>query len=186
MNTLFIVSAPSGSGKTYIMKQVMGKENEIISFTTRKPRQGEVDGVDYLFITKDMFHELDNSNGLIEKTAYPPHALKEDIDYYGITKKEFDYKILKGNAYIVVDYIGMQQLKQIYPKCVTIYIYTKKEDAIENMRDRGDSEEYINKRMTTFSLEQVQRTAYDYIITNERGKVNDAISIVKAIVNARG
>lgn len=183
-NTLFVVSAPSGSGKTSIMRAVMGQEREVVSFTTRAKRESEVDGKDYVFISKERFNELDALGEIVEKTQYPPND--PNGNYYGVLLDELQSKLKKGSAFIVVDAIGMEQIKAIHPKCVTIWIYTNKADATKSMIARGDKVEAIESRLATFDLEQTHRTAYDYIITNEFGKMWETVEIIKGIVIQKG
>ena len=173
MNKLFIVSGPSGSGKTTIMRSLMN--NEIISFTTRPKRRNEVDGKDYIFITKEQFHKLLNSNGLIEHTEYGGN-------YYGVTKEEFENKLNKGDAFFIADYNGMKQVKQIYPYCETIFIYVKKEDAERNMRERGDSEEFIQKRLSTYEDEIDNLIYYDHVVVNNYNELEETIEKVRLII----
>jgi guanylate kinase len=182
-NTLFIISAPSGSGKTSIMRKVMGNKREILSYTTRPMRDNEEDGVDYNFITKELFEAIDATGDMIEKTQYPPND--PNGNFYGVSWDSVKSKLKKGDAFIVADTHGMEQLKAIHNNCVTIWIYTSKDDAIANMLTRGDSSENIKKRMQTFDLEQTNRTKYDYIITNNYGRMKDTIKIIKAIVKTK-
>jgi guanylate kinase len=183
-NTLFIISAPSGAGKTTIMRKAMGSKVETLSYTTRIIRENEKDGVDYHFISKERFEEIDKTGDMIEKTKYPPND--PNGNFYGVSWDEVKKKLNKGDAYIIVDSNGMEQLKAIHDNCVTIWIYTSKEDAIANMLARGDSQHNVRERMKTFDLEQTHRTKYDYVITNEYGKIKDTIKIIKAIVKAKG
>jgi guanylate kinase len=173
MNTLFAITAPSGSGKTSIMRSVM--TNEVVSFTTRPMRDGEKEGVDYLFITPTKFGELKADGQLIEETCYSGN-------YYGITAEELEKKIKKGNAFVIVDHHGMEQLKRIYPNVVTIFIKTAKEDCMKNMFNRGDSLANIQKRLRTFEIEQSKRIEYDYVVTNVYGKKNETVNIISNII----
>lgn len=175
MNKLFLVSGHSGSGKTTIMRRVM--DNEIISFTTRPKRKGEVEGKDYKFITLDEFWRLKQQDKLIEWVKYANN-------YYGVDKEEFENKISKGHAYCIVDYHGMRQLKNFYSNCVTIFIYTSYEQAIKQMRDRGDDEDKIKDRMVTYINELQNRKEYDYVIKNNKNKLNNTIEIIKNIIES--
>lgn len=176
-NTLFVVSAPSGSGKTSLMRSVMS--NEITSFTTRAIREKEVDGVDYIFITKEEFYKMKDNDDLIEFTEY-------DGNFYGISKSEYEGKMERGNAFAIVDYHGMQQFKDIHKKCVTIFILTSKEDAIANMFSRGDSFDSINKRVETYDDELLNRIHYDFVVTNEHGKFSETTGILHSITLLKG
>jgi guanylate kinase len=175
MNTLFLISAPSGSGKTSIMRKVM--DNEIISFTTRQPRKGEINGVDYIYISAEEFEQMLVEGELAEYITYEATG-----DSYGITMAEIEDKLSNGSAFAIVTEHGMEQLKRLYPKCVTIFIVTDKEDATEFMRSRGDKEEFISKKLSTFDKEQYNREKYDFVIRNEKGRMQDAVDIIKTIV----
>jgi guanylate kinase len=149
--------------------------NEIISFTTRSPRQGEVNGKDYIFISEEQFQDYLNKNELIEYTYYGGN-------YYGMIKSEIDYKLSLGDAFAIVDYHGMKQLKKLYENTLTIFIYIDKEQAIHNMRSRGDSEEYIKKRMETYDEEVTNLVFYDEVVTNYPNELQQAIEDVRNIL----
>ena|SRR5206468_4638902 len=172
-NTLFAISAPSGCGKTSIMRELM--DNEILSFTTREKRKTETDGIDYQFISFSDFVELKDNGRLIEETNYYGN-------WYGITTAELSNKIRNGNAFAIVDFNGMKQLKAIYPDTVSIFIKASQEDAIRNMIDRGDSFENIKKRLVAFDEELLNRIDYDYVVTNRYGYFDETINIVHSII----
>jgi Guanylate kinase len=173
-NLLVLVSGCSGSGKTTIMRNVM--DNEIISFTTRSPRQGEIDGKDYIFISENQFQQYLINNELIEHTQYGGN-------FYGLLKSEIDYKLSLGNAFAIVDYNGVKQLKKLYDNVLTIFIYTDKEYAIYNMQNRGDSDEFIRKRMETYDEEITNLLYYDEVVTNYPNELEQAIEDVKNIIS---
>jgi guanylate kinase len=163
MGKLFIVVGHSGSGKTYIMRHVMGTSRECVSVTTRPMREGEIDGIDYYFLNKEQFEELYQDNQLAEKTNY------NGIGYqYGVTKEELEEKLDGQNAYIIADVHGMTQLKELYPDAITIFLYTDKEHAQLNMQERGDNEGYIAKRLSTYDEEVSNKMKYnfDYVVKN--------------------
>jgi guanylate kinase len=174
MNKLFVISAPSGSGKTTIMRSIMN--NELISFTTREPRKNEINGVDYIFITKEKFTYLLNNNGLMEHTEY------YGSNFYGLTQQEFDSKIKIGDCFFIADYTGLKQMKEKYDNIISIFIYCEREECEKNMRLRGDSEENILKRLTTYDIEIANAYKYDHIVTNKFGYLNDTIVKVKDII----
>lgn len=173
--TLFAVSGHSGSGKTSIMRAIMGVEKEIVSVTTRPMRNGEVDGVDYYFISQDSFDILDISGGLAEKTTYYGRAS------YGVTKVEIESKLAKGDAYIIVDFNGFQQLKKIYPDVVGIFMYTDIDVAEKRMEKRGDNLGSIESRLTTYDIELSNMKHYDYHIKND--DYNKTCEYINDIVN---
>jgi guanylate kinase len=173
MNKLFLVSGHSGGGKTTIMRKLM--DNEIISFTTRPKRPYEVDGKDYIFITKEQYNDMLKKGELAEWTEYGGN-------YYGLTKQEIDSKLAKDHAYCIVDVNGMQQLKELYPNAITIFIYTSKENAEKQMRQRGESESTIQIRLNTYEKEILNRHLYDYVVRNNHGRLENTIEIVRNII----
>lgn len=150
-------------------------DNELISVTTRSMRQGEVEGSDYHFITNEEYIELFFNDDLIEYTEYSGN-------YYGLTKDELNNKLSKGNAFVIVDRNGAQQLLDSYDNCVTIILHTTKEDAVRQMKDRGDSDESIEQRMITYKQEIKNKDHYDYAVVNRYGEFEKARSIIKEIV----
>ncbi|MFP3751627.1 guanylate kinase [Bacillus altitudinis] len=169
MNKLIVLSGHSGSGKTSLMRQIM--KNEVVSFTTRKPRQGEIDGVDYKFISLEKFKELKEKGKLIEQVKYSGN-------YYGIDQEEFENKISLGNAFVIVDYQGMKQIKKLYPNCVTLFLYTPYDQAYKQMIQRGDAFEKVEQRLSTYHQEIGNRKDYDYVIRNN----NSMFSLTKEII----
>jgi guanylate kinase len=166
--------APSGSGKTTIGRNVLS--NELVSVTTREKREGEVGGKDYYFISTKEFNDLLFSGSLAEETCYSD-------SHYGLTYEEIETKLKKGNAFVVVDIRGLNQLKAIYPNSTSIFIKTSKEDATRAMIERGDSLIKIQGRLKTFEQEQQNAVYCDYVVSNKYGKLHEAIKVVKAIVH---
>ncbi|WJJ55342.1 hypothetical protein QB910_000098 [Dabrowskivirus KKP3916] len=173
MNTLFTVVGNSGAGKTTIMR----KTNllELVSFTTRQPREGESNGVDYYFIDDAKFNALYQSGQVIEHhNHFGTH--------YGLTAEEFYGKMAKGNAFSIVDIHGMNMLKALYPKTVSIFIYNTYEEAVVNMKARGDSDDKIAKRLETYHWEVAQRKFCDFVVKNTNGKLGAVTNIIQDIV----
>ncbi|UXO88818.1 guanylate kinase [Bacillus safensis] len=173
MNKLIVLSGHSGSGKTSLMRQVM--KNEVVSFTTRKPRQGEIDGVDYKFISLEKFEELKEKSKLIEQIKYSGN-------YYGIDQEEFENKMSLGNAFVIVDYHGMQQIKKMYPNCVTLFLYTHYDQAYKQMIQRGDTLDKVEQRLRTYQQEMKNKTYYDYVIRNNHNRFRDTKEILEKII----
>lgn len=172
-NKLYVLSGVSGSGKSEILNAI--SKNQILSFTTRKPRESEVNGKDYIFISEEKFEELLNTNGLIEHTLYSGN-------HYGITREEFEGKLSTGDTFFIADVHGMEQIKKVYPNTESIFIFSTKEDCEANMRDRGDLEVNIQKRIDTYDIEIANLTKYKFVITNKRGFLDDAIQDLKDLV----
>lgn len=175
MNKLVIVSGHSGSGKTSIMRSIM--DNELISFTTRRPRKDEVEGIDYHFISKDVYDHLLKENKLAEHTEYGGN-------HYGLTLEEVQSKTQKGTAFVIADCNGMNQLKAIYPNSISIFLYTPREQALKQMQQRGDTFESISKRISTYENEMKNKVHYDYFIRNNDGQINKTADIIRSIIES--
>lgn len=179
-NKLFLISGHSGSGKSSLMKSIM--DNELISFTTRPMRQGEIEGKDYHFISQDEYQIMYANNDLAEYTYYSKNN-------YGLTKEEIDSRLSKNHAFAIVDLHGMQQLKKYYGNCVTISLHTSKEDAMKNMLNRGDSAQDIEDRLKTYYDELRNKQFYDYVVLNKHDNKEMTKEILQCILdneNLRG
>lgn len=170
---LLIVSGPPGSGKTSIMRSALGEECEIVSVTTRPPRKKEKQGIDYFFITPDQMESFRRQNQLIQYMKWGEYE-------YGILKSEIKKKLnQKRFVYVVVSVNSMLQLKREMTEAVTVFFDTTKEDCIQNMRSRGDSEEEITKRIQLYESERQTMGDYDHIFSNTRGCIEDMVSKMK-------
>lgn len=173
---LLIVSGPPGSGKTSIMRSALGKEREIVSVTTRPPRNNERHGIDYIFISREQMEFFRRQNQLIQYLKWRNYE-------YGLLKSEVKKKLSqKKLAYVIVSVNGMLQIKQKIPEVATIFFDTTKEDCIQNMRSRGDSEEEISKRIQLYESERQLLDEYDHIFTNTRGCKEKMVSKIKNLL----
>lgn len=172
-NILFCITGPSGSGKTTIMRSIM--DNELISFTTRKIREGEANGEDYIFISKEEFDELYDDGMLAEYTEY-------GSNFYGLTIDELEEKLQLGDAFFICDNNGYNQIKDRYDNIVSIFLYADKEDCISNMRTRGDEQLSITQRLLTYEEEIKNKGKYDYVVKNNKGYQKVTSNIVLGIV----
>jgi guanylate kinase len=154
-------------------------DNEIISFTTRAKRDGEEEGIDYLFITQEEFDALMKEGRIAEHTTYYGSAS------YGITMDELEGKLAKGDAFVVVDVVGKKQLEELYPNTTSVFFRINEMTAIKRMQRRGDSAENIAKRLKTYGEEIDNYYLYDYIVENE-GNHADTIESVRLIIEKEG
>ena len=163
---LFVLSAPSGAGKTTLCKEMLERFSELsfsVSHTTRSPRQGEVDGRDYFFIDRQSFESG------IEKGLWVEWALVHG-NYYG-TSLSFVNTILEGGGNLVLD-IDVQGAKQIvaaFPDAVTIFIMAPDFATLERrLRSRStDSEEVIRQRLKNAEQEIIEKDWYSHVIIND-------------------
>ncbi len=167
---LIVISAPSGAGKTSIIKNVIKKLNDenrkskfSVSHTTRLPREGDIDGSDYFFVSNEIFDELYEAGNFIE-TA-------EVHDYkYGTSKDFIDENINKGiNVFLEIDIQGFQKLQNRNIEFRSIFILPPSiEELRKRIQKRGlDSEDVIEKRMKNALKELGEAEEYDYLVIND-------------------
>lgn len=163
---LFILSAPSGAGKTTLCKEMLERFSQLafsVSHTTRPPRQGEVDGQDYFFIDRQSFESG------IEKGLWVEWALVHG-NYYGTSVSFVNTTLEKGvNLVLDIDVQGARQIVEAFPGAVTIFIMAPDFETLERrLRSRGtDSEEVIKQRMENAQQEVRQKGWYTHLIVND-------------------
>lgn len=176
---LFIISAPSGTGKTTLLKEVQLRLPEIrfsVSFTTREPRKGEVHGRDYFFISKDEFLRGIREGRFLEWACV--HG-----NYYGTDKGMIEEWLSNGLEVILdIDVQGARTIKCQYPFASTIFILPPSWEELERrLRSRGtDSDEVIRRRLSNASKEISEAFWYDYIVINDEisKAVGELITII--------
>jgi len=184
---LIVISAPSGTGKTSVIKNVIKKLNSenkeskfSVSHTTRLPRDGDVDGSDYFFVSDERFIELLKAGNFIE-TA-------EVHDYkYGTSKDFIDENIEQGiNVFLEIDVQGFQELRSKNIKFRSVFILPPSIDELrDRIQKRGlDSENVIEKRMNNALKELTKAKEYDYLVIND--VFDDAIEELLEIVRNKG
>lgn len=162
----FVISAPSGAGKSSLIKALSGLDQNIkvsISHTTRGIRPGEINGVDYFFIKKSEFEMM------LQKNEFLEYANVYD-NYYGTSSENITKFLPQGYDVILeIDYKGAQQIKKIIPEAVFIYILPPHKKELERrLRSRGaDDNEVIEKRLSLAYQEILYAKEFDYIIIND-------------------
>ncbi len=179
---LFVFSAPSGAGKTTIYKEILKKNPEIdfsVSATTRKKREGEIDGKDYFFLDKDEFIKK------IENGEFVEYEKIFDNNYYGTLKTYIDKKINEGKDVLFdLDVKGALSLKRIYKdKALLIFIKPPNKEVIrERLLKRGtESIEIIENRLKRFDFEMEKMSKFNYVVLNDN--LQKAINEVQEIIN---
>lgn len=179
---LIVVSGPAGSGKGTVNSQLIATGDFVfsVSATTRAPRPGEVNGVNYHFIDKEEFQRRIDENGFLEYTTYCDN-------YYGTPLKEALAVLESGkNLILEIECDGAKNVKKIFPEAVLIMLIPPT-FAIQEERLRGrgtETEEVIQKRLEKTKREIEQLDAYDYIVYNYNGGSAVAADDIKAIVRA--
>jgi guanylate kinase len=182
LGTLYIISAPSGAGKTSLVKALLERLSGVVvsvSYTTRAPRPGEQDGVDYHFINKVEFERLVERGGFLE------HAQVFD-NYYG-TRRAAVLERLEADEDVIleIDWQGARQVAEAFPQAVRIFILPPSREALqERLTTRGqDSDEVISRRMADAINEMSRYDEYDYLIFNDDFDV--ALLELEALFRAR-
>ena len=180
--TLYIISAPSGAGKTSLVREVLTTVPGValsVSHTTRPMRPGEQDGVHYHFVSVAEFQEM------IAAGAFLEYAQVFD-NYYGTSMAGVGDQLRGGQDVILeIDWQGAQQVRQLFPEVVAIFILPPSREVLENrLRARGqDSEAVIARRLREVRTEISHCNEYDYLLVNE--DFGQAVVDLQAIMRAR-
>lgn len=180
--TLFIFSAPSGAGKTSLVKALLDSTSHIgvsVSHTTRSPRPGEIDGKDYHFVAKETFQTL------IGESAFLEHAQVFD-NFYGTSQRWVESELKDGRDVILeIDWQGAAQVRKLMPDAVSVFIAPPSIEALEQrLNNRGqDSQEIIERRMRDARSEMSHYGEYDYLIIND--DFDNTVEELRAIIIAR-
>ncbi|MBU7456313.1 guanylate kinase [Leuconostoc fallax] len=179
---LIVLSGPSGVGKGTVRKAIFEEEGVdfqySISATTRQPRPGEVDGVDYFFISEEEFKNKINNGDMLEYAQYVNN-------YYGTPKSFIDQTLDSGrDVFLEIEVQGALQVKSKMPEGIYIFLTPPN---LTNLRERlvgrgTDSQEVINKRVDAAREELKMMINYDYAVEND--EVSKAVERIKAIITA--
>ena len=176
---LFIVSAPSGAGKTSLCKEVVTRVPDLhfsISYTTRPPRQNETNGIDYRFVSPEKFRNMIEEGQLVEWTEIYGN-------FYGTSKTSVEEYKRKGEDIVFdIDPVGARSIKEAYTDSVTIFVLPPSyEELKERLIQRGtDNESVIKKRLDKAREEMEQSNWYQYRIVNDDFK--SAVKQLKDII----
>ncbi|MEJ3668023.1 guanylate kinase [Stutzerimonas stutzeri] len=164
--TLYIVSAPSGAGKTSLVKALVDAQPQVrvsVSHTTRAMRPGEVDGVNYHFVSRDEFLAR------LERNEFLEHA-EVFGNLYGTSQRWLEQTLAEGYDLILeIDWQGAQQVRRLMPQAKSIFILPPTQEALrQRLNNRGqDSDEIIEKRMREAVSEMSHYVEYDYLVIND-------------------
>jgi guanylate kinase len=178
---LFIISAPSGAGKTSLVKALLKTGIDLrlsISYTSRPARPEEVDGRDYHFVSREMFEQRRERGEFLESAQLYGN-------FYGTSQKWINETIASGHDILLeIDSQGAHQVRRIFPKVVGIFVLPPSLEVLEmRLRLRGqDSSEAITRRLAAAREEMGHVGEYDYVIINE--KLDKALQDLACIVHA--
>ena len=178
---LFILSGPSGSGKSTILREVLAQMPEVyfsITDTTRGPRDGEVAGVDYNYIEKEVFKQRRDAGDFLESASYVGN-------WYGTPRRPIEERLQAGiDVFLDIEVQGAQQVKEKMPDAVTIFLFPPSMEILEQrLRARDtDQEEKILGRLKRAGEEFERAMFYDYLVINDKIEtaVDEVLSIIKA------
>lgn len=179
LGSLFIISAPSGAGKSSLVKQLCHKDNLIkttTSYTTRKIRNGEVDGREYFFIDLDSFKQMQEANEFLE--------VAQVYDNWYATNQN-NVKELRSQGFDVIleiDHQGAENIKKLIPEAILIYVMPPNLQTLaKRLATRNtDDEKSINKRLALAITDASYANEYDYIIINDN--FNQALDDLYSII----
>ena len=180
---LFVFAAPSGAGKTTLVHAVVTKHPELrfsISYTTRKPRRNEADGVDYLFVDEEEFMRLRDQGEMLE------YAEVFD-NYYASSRSQVEAHLADNrNVILEIDWQGAQQVRESMPECVTIFILPPSVEELERrLRDRRtDAPEVIERRLRDALSDMAHWDEFDHVIIND--DLNQAVSDLEDVLAGKG
>ena len=180
---LYVVSAPSGAGKTSLVKALMEREPRIrfsVSYTTRKPRPNEIPGRDYHFVSTERFDEMAARGEFLE------HARVFD-NCYGTGVHAVEEALANGEQLLLeIDWQGARQVRARLPEARSIFILPPSRSALEQrLKDRStDSEAVIRRRLQDAAQDIAHWTEFDYVVVNDR--FEQALGDLQAIVEDRG
>ncbi|HJP12589.1 MAG TPA: guanylate kinase [Gammaproteobacteria bacterium] len=166
MSSLYIISAPSGCGKTSLVEELIKRNDSLcvsVSHTTRNPRLEEINGISYYFISLNKFKKMINNDAFVEYA-------KVFDNYYGTAIESIKCQLKKGQSVILeIDWQGANQVKKKFPNAVSIFILPpSKEDLKKRLQQRAqDDQPTINKRMANAKNEMLHFKNYDYLVINE-------------------
>lgn len=180
---LFVISAPSGAGKTSLVKALLAREPALrlsVSHTTRTPRPHELHGREYYFVSLAEFREL------ISRGEFLEHAPVFD-NCYGTSRQTVEKSLASGTDVVLeIDWQGAQQVRKAMPGCITIFVLPPSRQALQERLEgrQTDSQQVIARRLRDAVSDMGHAREFDYIVVNDR--FEQAVDDLAAVVGGRG
>jgi len=179
--SLFVISAPSGAGKTSLVHALLATNPQIdlsVSYTTREPREGEQNGVAYHFVSRETFIEMTGRGEFLESAEVYGN-------FYGTSQSWISQENAKDRDILLeIDWQGAAQVRRLFPECISIFILPPSLEALEQrLNGRGkDNSEVIARRMAAVREDVAHVAEFDYVIIND--DLNEALHEFDAVVLA--
>ena len=180
---LIVISGPSGVGKDTVlqrMKELQLPFNFVVTATSRPKREGEIEGVDYFFVSPDEFL------GMIDRDELLEHALVYD-EYKGIPRHQVREAFASGRDVVMrIDVQGAETIRQLYPEALLIFLSTQTEkELIARLKERRtESEEKLQLRINTAREELHKVELFDYYVVNADGQLDATVDAIVAIIDS--
>jgi guanylate kinase len=180
---LYVISAPSGAGKTSLVRALLQTRPRLVvsvSHTTRARRAGELEGESYFFVSVERFEAL------IKEGAFLEYARVFD-NYYGTGRAQVEQRLQQGRDVVLeIDWQGAQQVRRAQPACISIFILPPSRQVLEQrLRNRGtDSDEVIHRRLADAATDMSHCPEFDYAVIND--SFDQALSELGSILAGRG
>jgi guanylate kinase len=179
--SIFLIAAPSGAGKSSLVKALLAKDTRLhlsISHTTRLPRPGEQNGREYHFVSRESFNQMREAGEFLECAEVYGNG-------YGTSAKWIRSQLAQGNDVILeIDWQGAQQVRTLFPACIDIFILPPSLDTLEQrLKGRGtDSQEVIDRRLAAAHEDLSHAGEFEYVIINDQ--FSDAVEDLVAVVRS--
>jgi guanylate kinase len=180
---LFVISAPSGAGKTSLVQALLERHPELqvsVSHTTRRPRAHEVPGREYYFVSREEFREL------VARGEFLEHARVFD-NYYGTGRQTVEKLLASGTDVVLeIDWQGGRQVRKAMPECISIFILPPSREALQERLERRqtDPPEIIARRLRDAVGDMRHSSEFDYIVVNDR--FEQAVEDLSSIIEGHG
>jgi len=180
---LIVISGPSGVGKDTVIQRMKERElpfHFVVTATTRPPRAHEINGVDYIFLSKDQFAEMIDRGELVE------YALVYN-DYKGVPKEQVHQALASGNDVVMrLDVQGAASVRKLSPEALLIFLTASSEDEmISRLRARmTETPEGLKLRIATARQEMGRLDEFDYVVVNAENRLDDTVDTILAIIKA--
>jgi guanylate kinase len=181
IGNLFIVAAPSGAGKTTLVGELLARDGLIelsVSYTTRPPRPGEVDGRHYRFVDVATFTAMRDRGEFLESAQV--HG-----NYYGTSRRWLEERLRAGRDVLLeIDWQGARQVKALFPEAIGVFVLPPSYEELERrLRGRGQDQAAVIERRLTAAREEMQHVGeFEYVIINN--ELQEALADLSAVVRA--